>query len=208
MIISIASSKGGVGKTVTAMTLAAYFNTLDPTLLLDGDKTRNAVAWAKRGGDAFPFRVAPAEHAAKLAHQFTHVVIDTGQGPSNDDLATAAEMGQLLIIPAVPAGTNTDGLRLTIEALQTLGVTNFRVLLTQVAPDAAREALELREALAHLGVPMFATEIPRLKAFNKAAVKGLIVNAVDDKNASRAWGYYAAVGKEILACLSPNSSAV
>lgn len=199
MIISIASSKGGVGKTVTAMTLAAYFNTLAPTLLLDGDKTRNATTWAKRGGEAFPFRVAPAEHAAKLASQYEHKIIDTGQGPSNDDLKTAAGVGDLLIIPTVPAGTDTDGLFLTIEALQRIGATNFRVLLTKVAPDAAREATELREALEGLGVSVFATQIPRLKAFDKAAVQGLIVNAVDDKNAARAWEYYVSVGKEILA---------
>lgn len=199
MIISIASSKGGVGKTVTAMTLAAYFNTLAPTLLLDGDKTRNATTWAKRGGDTFPFRVAPAEHAAKLAAYYEHKIIDTGQGPSNDDLEAAADSGDILIIPAVPAGTNTDGLALTIEALRKLQATNFRVLLTQVAPDAAREALELRESLAELGVPVFVTEIPRLKVFSKAAVQGRIVNAVDDKNAARAWDYYVAVGKEILA---------
>lgn len=199
MIISIASSKGGVGKTVSAMTLAAYFNTLGPTLLLDGDKTRNATTWAKRGGESFPFRVAPAEHAAKLARDFIHVVIDTGQGPSNDDLETAAGVGDLLIIPTVPDGTDTDGLMITIAALQKIGATNFRVLLCRVAPDAAREATALREGLTEMGVSVFETQIPRFKAFGRAATQGLIVNAVDDPNASRAWDAYVAVGKEILA---------
>ena len=42
MIITVASYKGGVGKTTTAVHLAAYLQSLGPTLLLDGDQTRNA----------------------------------------------------------------------------------------------------------------------------------------------------------------------
>src|SRR5664279_3678017 len=57
MIITIASSKGGVGKTTTAVYIAAYLHKLAPTLLLDGDETRNATEWSHQG-DGFPFKVA------------------------------------------------------------------------------------------------------------------------------------------------------
>ncbi len=49
MILSVASFKGGVGKTTTAVHLAAYLQTLAPTLLLDADQTKNATAWTSVG---------------------------------------------------------------------------------------------------------------------------------------------------------------
>ena len=196
MILTVASYKGGVGKTTTAVHLAAYLQTLAPTLLLDGDQTKNATAWSQRGV-GFPFRVAGIDQAAKLAREFTHIVIDTGQRPSMDDLKAAAEGCDLLVVPAVPSALDTDGLGQTIRALQEIAATAYRVLLTRVPPDAAKDAAELRGLLDELKAPVFAAEIPRLKAFEKAAGAGQIVSETDDRNAGRAWAAYAAAGKEI-----------
>ncbi len=197
MILTITSYKGGVGKTTSAVHLAAYMQTLAPTLLLDGDQTKNATAWSQRG-KGFPFRVAGIDQAAKIARDFEHIVIDTGQRPSLDDLKAAAEGCDLLVIPAVPASLDTDGLGQTIRALQEIGTGAYRVLLTKVPPPPEKEAAELREFLAGLSVPMFQAEVPELKAFKKAASAGQIVSQTPDRNAARAWQAYAAAGKEIL----------
>lgn len=197
MIITVASYKGGVGKTTTAIHLATYLQTLAPTLLLDGDDTRNATAWSENG-KGFSFRVADLNSAALLAPQFTHVVIDTGQRPNDADLKALAEGCNLLVIPAVPSGIDTVGLVQTVKALRECNA-HYRVLLTKVPPLPEQEGQQLRANLSGLDIPLFAAEIPRLKAFDRAFHAGVCVGDVKgDPNAGRAWEAYQAAGKEIV----------
>jgi chromosome partitioning protein len=58
MIFTVTSYKGGVGKTTTAIHLAAYLSRKAPTLLVDGDAIRSATKWRERGGnEGLPFKV-------------------------------------------------------------------------------------------------------------------------------------------------------
>jgi chromosome partitioning protein len=90
---------------------------LAPTLLLDGDDTRNATAWSQRG-QGFSFKATDEVQAGRLARDYEHTVIDTGQRPKQIDLKALSEGCDLPVIPAVPASLDTDGLVLTLEALQ------------------------------------------------------------------------------------------
>jgi chromosome partitioning protein len=196
MIITVASAKGGCGKTTTAVHLAAYFQKLAPTLLLDGDETRNATEWSQQG-DGFPFKVADQNEAAMLAGKFAHTIIDTGQKPNDADLDALSRGCHLLIIPTVPAGLDTLGLVQTITILKDRGRSNFRVLLTKVPPAPEQDGPQLRTQLKQMGIPVFKASIPRLKAFDKAYYAGVPVREVDDPRSERAWKAYADVGKEI-----------
>ncbi len=62
MIITVASFKGGVAKTTTAVHLATCLNEKAKTLLIDGDPNRSASGWAKRGN--LPFTVIDERQAA------------------------------------------------------------------------------------------------------------------------------------------------
>ena len=197
MIITVASHKGGVGKTTTAVHLAAYLQTLAPTLLLDGDDTRNATAWSKRG-PGFPFRVADEIQAARLSRDFEHTVIDTGQRPTRVDLKALCEACDLLVIPAVPASLDTDGLVLTLQALQELGSDHYRILLTRVPPHPEREGPQLLRRTYRPIDLAFHRYIPRLKAFEKAATAGVTVRDIEYDARSARGKLNQAVGKELV----------
>lgn len=196
MFITVASYKGGVGKTTTAVHLAAYLQTLAPTLLIDGDPNRSATKWARRGG--FPFEIADENEGAYQARNFQHVVIDTQARPGSADLEALAKGCDLLVIPTVPASLDTDGLILTLEAARKLAANKYRVLLTKVPPAPEMDGPQLRSALQREHIPVFAAEIARLKSFERAAAAGVPVYAVKhDAQSKRAWQGYEDAGKEI-----------
>ena len=201
MIITITSYKGGVGKTTTAIHLAAYLQRLAPTLLVDGDAIRSATKkWSQRSGDkGLPFKVVT--HAQMVSHirDYQHIIIDTEGNPTDDDFKDLAGNCDLLVVPAVPESVATDGLTHTLAKLRSLGNTRHKVLLTMVPPKPRTDGQQLRDMLIGQGVPVFATEIPRLAAFEKAAAEGVLAYGVkDDRNAASAWDAYEAAGKEIV----------
>lgn len=197
MIITVASFKGGVGKTTSAVHLAACLNRQAPTMLLDGDVNANALAWAEAG--RLPFPVFDVEAAPDDAgERFTHTVFDTGGGLKPDELGTLAAGCDLLVIPASPGTLDTHTLTRTLGVLRELPQASYRVLLTRVPPPPRTDGAQLRAALAGLGIPLFAAEVPALVAYEKAAASGQIAAEVDDRNARRAWAAYEAVSNEVL----------
>jgi len=199
MIVTVASYKGGVGKTTTALHIAGCLQKRAPTLLIDGDVIRAATMWRRRGA-GFDFEVEDGAQAVKAAHRFKggHIVIDTEANPSHLDFETVVESCDLLVIPAVPEQTATDGLIYTLEKLKKFDGTRYRVLITKVPPKPQTEGDKLRELLNEANIPVFDAAIPRLKAFDTASAKGLLVCDVNERAALRGWEAYENVGKEIF----------
>ena len=195
MYITVTNYKGGVGKTTTAVHLAAYFQRLAPTVLIDGDPNRSATKWAESGN--MPFRIVDREEGDYQARNYTHIIKDTEARPGMADFEKLAKGCDLLVIPAVPSKLDIEALKLTIAALRQVGSERYRILLTKVPPPPQNDGEILREMLAAAKTPIFKAEIPLLKSFEKAAAQGVPVSEVHDPRAARAWSAYEAAGKEI-----------
>jgi len=200
MINCVASYKGGAAKTTTAIHVAAYMQTLAPTILADGDIVRASSKWAARSdGTGLSFKVVPIGQLAKHVRDYEHVVIDTEANPSDEDFKDAAQGCDLLIIPAEPETTASDGLTYTLAKLREMKHERYRVLLTKVPPPPQTEGMQLRKSLKEMGIPVSKAEIPLLVAYRKALADGITARGIGcDANARRAWPAYEKVGKEII----------
>ena len=198
MLITIASFKGGVGKTTTAIHLAAYFQTLGKTVLIDGDPNRSATTWTGRGN--FPFDVVDQFQMAKVARGgFEHVILDTAARPNQETIKSLAAGCDMLILPSTPDLLSLDALRLTIESLRSHKASQYKVLITMVRPKPARDGEIAQAMLKEAGLPVFDGMIRRYQAFVTAASLGTLVSGVNDPRAHYGAEDYLAVGEELAA---------
>lgn len=201
MFITIASYKGGVAKTTTALHIAGFFQQkFGSTILVDGDANRSALHWSKRG--QLPFEVVDERQGLKSVRNFEHVIVDTKARPEKEDLEAIAASCDLLIVPTPPHAMEVDALLQIIPVLSELK-SNYSILLTMVPPPNQGEGDLAREALHD--EPLFASSIKNYKAYKKAALQGCLVNEVRDPNTRRidrysrtAWKDYVRLGEEII----------
>ncbi|NET31794.1 MAG: ParA family protein [Cyanothece sp. SIO1E1] len=196
MIIIVASFKGGVGKTTTAIHLAAYLHQQADTLLIDADPNRSATGWSKRG--KLPFDLVDEWQATQQLRHYGHVVIDTQARPVKEDLEMLANNCDLLVLPTTPDVLALDALVLTIEYLNVIGANRYRILLNLIPPKPSHAGEEVRNMLVEADVPLFEGGIRRLAAFQKAALAGIPVYEVKDPRARLGWQDYQTIGQELV----------
>lgn len=197
MIITVAGYKGGIGKTTTAVHLAAFFQSKAPTLFIDADENRSAQSWARF--NYLPFEVTNDNRAPKLIMEMQpkHLVIDTKARPSPEDLEEISHTCDLLVLPTTARPMDFDVLMKTIQAVKKIA-TPYKVLLTMVPPTSTQISVDMKEVLADANVPVFDSIIYKYAFVEQLPLDGILANASKDKNAKKIWDQYMQAGEEIL----------
>jgi chromosome partitioning protein len=200
-ILAIVNGKGGVGKTTTAVNLAAILAETQRVLLVDADPQASATWWVERG--EMPFDLAQ-EHDPKLLSQlrrvkdYETVVVDTRPALRSEGLDAVLKAADYVILPTPPAPMDLTALMETIrQAVRPVGVT-YRVLLTRVDPRSLNEALEALAVLASGGTPAFHAFVRAYKAHERAALDGQPISRWRGLNAREAEADYRRVTDELL----------
>lgn len=195
MRILVTSLKGGVGKTTTAIHLAAFLQEQGPTLLIDADPVEGALTWAKQGR-GLPFDVAiPGEAKPK---KYQNVVIDTRGHPKGKTLREYADKADLLVVPTTPGLLSLQSLEQFVAEIKEFP---FRALVTLVPPFPSLDGMRTLTHLKTRKIPHFQHTVRRFAAYEKAAISGSTVHEVPDARAGWAWNDYNAVGKELFQIL-------
>lgn len=195
-IITVTGYKGGVGKSTSAIHIAAYLARNQKTILIDGDPNRTSVSWSQRG--KMPFTVADERQAMRLIGDHDFAVIDTPARPNSDDLQELAKGCDLLILPTTPDVVSLEPM---LAIANDIGEAKYRALLTIVPPYPSKEGETMRDELISNGIPTFQSMIRRSAAFQKAALAGKPVNQMSGRDRIP-WNDFEALGKEIMEALN------
>ncbi len=197
MIISVVGNKGGVGKSTTAVHLAAYLAPHAPTVLVDGDLNRSSFKWAEKG--RLPYPVIEEAQIARYARTHEHIVIDTAARPTRKQLQDIAEGSDFIIVPTSPDELAVDALVRALDDLRSLKATQYKVLVTMVQPPPNKDGLELMALLREAELPHFGTFVRYRVAFKKAVRQGVpVYDVVGDPRAQHGWADYTHAFEEVF----------
>ncbi len=196
MIYAVVNSKGGVGKTTTAVHLATMLSRTGNTLMIDGDPQASAASWAAWRRENPNYTPSPTttcltgkailSEGKQLAAGFDNVVVDAG-GRDSVSLRSALLLAQMAIIPVgasnLDAAAMTDLLTVVDLARDYNPDLDVRVLLTRIDPRT-KDAADMLAFLNEQQLTVLPTKICERVAFRRAIGEGAIVQEMGKDQAA------------------------
>lgn len=192
MKIAIVNTKGGVGKTTTAVHLANYLAKKSSTLLIDGDPQETAATWAawRRNNDIIKSNSSPTTTCLRgkaifdegkiLAKGFGNTVIDAG-GRDAPGVRNALLLAELVIVPVGASGFDAAAMTDLLEIIDLAKDYNpelcVKILLSRIDPRT-KDCNEMIEFLKEAKLDVLRAKICERVAFRRATSEGSTVEEI------------------------------
>lgn len=191
LIITLASSKGGVGKSTTAASLAgAYASTGYKVHIVDLDGNHTVSRWLSSDDAITVSQADPqdlTEHLAQIArHQAPDITLIDIAGTYERALTVAIARAHLTIIPAGPTEADLfEAARVARHIRSVFAAFDreplYRLLLTRVQPLASHAQAHAMKEVTKLKLPVFAAMLQHRAAYMEIGLSGATPHYADRK---------------------------
>ena len=184
MIITLASSKGGVGKSTTCACLAGALAAQGRRVhVLDLDSNRTISRWLAQSQSPLLTVSAPSPtdltiHLASVGErEAPEVILIDVAGTFEQAITVAMARANLTIIPAAPTEADLHEASRIAQHLRSVFAAfhrepTFRLLLTQVQSLASHAQAHAFREVERLGLPRFTTTIAHRAAYQEIGFSG------------------------------------
>lgn len=201
-ILAVINGKGGVGKTTTAVNLAAVFAENQRVLLVDSDPQGSASWWVDRNPDQWHLDVSKENKPDRLQNlrqmdDYDLIVVDTPPALRSQALKAVLQIADYVVLPTPPAPMDLSALIETVQSAIMPVEVSHRVLLTKVDSRSLRESIDAQNTLIELGIPVCHAFVRDYKAHEQAVLAGIPMTQMRGKKAKDAETDYRRVADEL-----------